>query len=94
LKQVEDLDERDTKGQTAIKQKMQREQNCQVYKIICNTLKPKWSKGIRYLDVPLDKKLENWRRVTNEEDIKTILLDRYKKHFNQANNTPFAKVIY
>jgi hypothetical protein len=29
--------------------------------------------------------------VTHKEDIETILLDRNKKHFNQANHTPFAK---
>jgi hypothetical protein len=38
-----------------------------------NTLKPKWSKVIKYFDVPLDENIENWRRETNDkESLKTI----------------------
>jgi hypothetical protein len=87
---VQDLNERDTKGHTTIKQIMNREENRQDYKIIRNTLKPKWSKGIRYLDVPMDEKMEDWRRVTDEYEIESILLERNKQHFKQANHTPFA----
>jgi hypothetical protein len=51
-KTMEDMNNRDNKSETTIKQLMSREQNRSDFKIIKNVMRSKKSKGIKYLDVP------------------------------------------
>jgi Reverse transcriptase (RNA-dependent DNA polymerase) len=88
---VADLNERDQVGKTTIKQIMQREENRNDYKIIRKALKPKWSKGIKYLDVLLDDTMEKWKRGTDEAEIEQLLINRNIEHFKQANQSPFTQ---
>jgi hypothetical protein len=87
---VEDLNERDQTGKTTIKQTSQQEENRNDYKIIRKVLKPKWSKETKYLDVPLDISMENWKRITDRNEVENIFIERNIKPFKQADQTPFA----
>jgi Reverse transcriptase (RNA-dependent DNA polymerase) len=87
---MNDLNERD-KGRTTIKQLLHREQNRNNFSIIKRALKPKHSKGIKYLDVPDEQISDVWHRITDQRVIEEKLLERNTTHFEQAKDTPFAQ---
>jgi hypothetical protein len=88
---VDDLKTRNNTGHTSVTQLKQREKSRNDYRVIRNALKPNKSKGINYLDIPNPNKPDEWIRLVDPAHIEKAILERNISHFNQANNTPFAK---
>eukprot|EP00978_Attheya_sp_CCMP212_P033779 scaffold138152_cov30-Attheya_sp.AAC.1 len=84
------LSENSTKEK--IIQSMQRtEAQRRMYKILNQYLKPNEREGITQIDVPVNAEgePEELKRITIKEEMNEALLPHFRKHFSQAQPTPF-----
>jgi hypothetical protein len=88
---VDDLKLRNNSQHITVRQIQHREKTREDFGIIKKAMKPRSSKGIQYLDVPDNLNIDTWIRVTDPAQIAKSLLTQNKKHFGQADLTPFAQ---
>jgi hypothetical protein len=89
-KLIKDLKERNSSEHVTIKQFLQREQSRNDFRTIKQTLKPRITKGIQHLDIPVEGEKDTWKHITDQKQIEEHILKRNKKHFGQAKSTPFG----
>jgi hypothetical protein len=90
---IEDLNERDTRTKTTIKNIMHREKTKRDFGIIRNLYKGSRGQGLNYIEVQDENDESIWRSITDPVEIEEYLIKRNKAHFGQAGNTVFASGI-
>jgi hypothetical protein len=85
---LEDLNDRDERNRTTLKNLLYREQSKYDFRYIKTVYKGEKGKGIHHIEI---QEGQGWRTITDPILIEKILIDRNIQHYGQALNTPFTK---
>ena len=90
-------DNDETKRAAILKRIINAEEKKYTFQKIRRYIKPRGDGNMNYLEVPMDpnqnpkdKNCKDWRRVENVAEMNKLLTERNRKHFHQAEGTPFT----